>query len=179
MFKIILPKLSFKIEKWKWNKEYRIYVSTLGHIKNEYKQNVPIKINQSGYCLAKTNCGYKLIHRLVMLTFKPIPNAEDLTVDHLNHNKRDNSVYNLEWVTQEENLKRAKEDCLSVSQLIFPKQRIKAGQKIFNNIDEAINYIVKKSASNGSVPNRENIRKRINQAIITKTLYHKQKWSIV
>lgn len=179
MFKIILPKLNFKIEKWKWNKEYRVYVSTLGHIKNEYKQNVPVKINPAGYCMAKTECGNKLIHRLVMLTFKPIPNAEELTVDHLNHNKRDNSIYNLEWVTQEENLKRAKEDYLSVSQLICPKQRIKAGQKIFNNIDEAINYIVKKSSSNGSVPNRENIRKRISQAIITKTLYHKQKWSIV
>jgi hypothetical protein len=45
-----------------------------------------------------------------MLTWKPIPDAENLTVDHLNHNKRDNSLYNLEWVTQKENLRRAKED---------------------------------------------------------------------
>ena len=36
MFKIILPTINFKIERWKWNKEYRVYVSTLGHIKNEY-----------------------------------------------------------------------------------------------------------------------------------------------
>ena len=47
-----------------------------------------------------------------MLTFRPIPNAEDLTVDHLNHNKRDNSLDNLEWVTKEENWDRANADLI-------------------------------------------------------------------
>ena len=47
-----------------------------------------------------------------MLTWRPIPNAEELTVDHLNHNKRDNSLENLEWVTKEENLRRAAEDLI-------------------------------------------------------------------
>lgn len=45
-----------------------------------------------------------------MLTWKPIPNAEELTVDHLNHNKRDNSLDNLEWVTKAENIRRSKQD---------------------------------------------------------------------
>lgn len=35
--KIILPRFLFKIEKWKWNSDYRVYVSNLGHIKNEHK----------------------------------------------------------------------------------------------------------------------------------------------
>lgn len=179
MFKIILPKLNFKIERWKWNKEYRIYVSTLGHIKNEYKQNVPVRISPAGYCMAKTGCGIKAIHRLVMLTFNPIPNAEELTVDHLNHNKRDNSIYNLEWVTQKENLRRAKEDCLSVAQLINPKQQIKFGQKIFNNIEEATDYIIKRNILKGNTPNRDNIRKKISQAILTKKSYCQKKWSII
>lgn len=109
--KIILPRFLFKIERWKWNPDYRVFVSNLGHIKNEYKQDLPVHIDGNGYCRVHTECcRYKSVHRLVMLTWRPIPNAEELTVDHLNHNKRDNSLENLEWVTEEENLRRAAED---------------------------------------------------------------------
>ena len=45
MFNFILPSFKFKVEKWKWNKEYRIYVSNLGNFKDEYKNNIPIMIN--------------------------------------------------------------------------------------------------------------------------------------
>ena len=37
----------------------------------------PIKIDNNGYCAIKTNCGFKKAHRLVMLTWKPIPDAEN------------------------------------------------------------------------------------------------------
>ena len=110
---MMLPTISLRIERWKFNKEYGIYVSTLGNFKDRYKRRLPIKIDKGGYCRVKTEvpkAPWKLAHRLVMLTWKPIPDAENLTVDHLNHNKRDNSLYNLEWVTQKENLRRAKED---------------------------------------------------------------------
>ncbi len=111
--KIILPRFLFKIERWKWNSDYRVYVSNLGHIKNEHKQDLPVYIDDNGYCRVHTACcRYKTVHRLVMLTWRPIPNAEELTVDHLNHNKRDNSLENLEWVTKEENLRRATEDLI-------------------------------------------------------------------
>ena len=111
--KIILPRFLFKIERWKWNSDYRVYVSNLGHIKNEHKQDLPVYIDENGYCRVHTACcRYKTVHRLVMLTWRPIPNAEELTVDHLNHNKRDNSLENLEWVTKEENLRRATEDLI-------------------------------------------------------------------
>jgi hypothetical protein len=45
-----------------------------------------------------------------MMTWKPIANADSMTVDHLDHNKRNNRLSNLEWVTEEENKRRAAED---------------------------------------------------------------------
>lgn len=85
MFNFILPRFLFKVERWKWNPDYRIYVSNMGHFKNEHKQDLPIRISQTkGYCgVIVPNYGFKYAHRLVLLTWKPIPDAENLTVDHL------------------------------------------------------------------------------------------------
>ena len=144
--KIILPRFLFKIERWKWNSDYRVYVSNLGHIKNEHKQDLPVYIDDNGYCRVHTACcRYKTVHRLVMLTWRPIPNAEELTVDHLNHNKRDNSLENLEWVTKEENLRRATEDLIKKDkkknntkespQDIIKKEKQRAITKAIENFD--------------------------------------------
>ena len=179
MFKIILPKLRLNIEKWKWNKEYRVYVSTLGHIKNEYKQNLPIKINPKGYCVVKTHCGYKLIHRLVLLTFKPVPNAEELTVDHLNHNKRNNTIDNLEWVTRKENLQRAKNDYLSSLNIQDSNKNIViiSGKNKFSSLDDCVEWVLKNNKY-GNIPNKKNIKRRIYKAINENTLYCKRKWKM-
>ena len=58
MNKIILPSINLQIEKWKWNKEYRIYVSSLGKFKDEHRRNLPIKVSsRTGYCAVMTTCG--------------------------------------------------------------------------------------------------------------------------
>jgi len=112
----MLPKLHIKLERWKYNKTFEVYVSNMGHVRNQSKAALAPKVGYSGYMLIPvqgSKPGYMLLHRLVMLTWRPTPEAEILTVDHLNHNKRDNSVENLEWVTFEENQRRAKEDLAS------------------------------------------------------------------
>lgn len=111
---MMLPTIILRIERWKFNKDFGVYVSSQGNFKDRQRRRLPIRVNQNGYCMVKTECGLVLAHRLVMFTWKPIPNAESLTVDHLNHNKRDNSVENLEWVTREENQLRAKNDFVRV-----------------------------------------------------------------
>lgn len=105
MFNII-----FKIERWKYNKEYGVYVSTQGRIRSKTKVEIKPNTTNTGYLRVNTNGGKVLVHRLVMYTWRPTDGMKKLTVDHLNHNKRDNSLNNLEWVTRKENQRRAKED---------------------------------------------------------------------
>ena len=48
------------------------------------------------------------IHRLLLIAFKPVENMENLQVNHIDGNKLNNSLDNLEWCTCEENLKHAR-----------------------------------------------------------------------
>lgn len=183
MCKIILPSLNLRIEKWKWNKEYRIFVSSLGNFKDEHKKNMPIRISsKTGYCMIETPYGIKQAHRLVLLTFKPIPNAESLTVDHKNHNKRDNNLSNLEWLTREENQSKAQADLYTNKN--EPNQgwkykQIKAGGKIHKDMDAAIDYAISCMNKNGTTPNRGKVQYKIQRAISNNTLYLKKKWEII
>ena len=183
MCRFIFPSISFKIEKWKWNEEYRVYVSSLGHFKDEHKKNMPVKINsKTGYCMVVTPYGYKTAHRLVMLTFRPIPNAEDLTIDHLNHNKRCNELSNLEWVTINENRERAKEDLYIDNETPsnnWGNKYIKAGQLSFDNMNAAVDWVYEQSAKNGSVPNRGRIEHNILKVLNKEGLYMKRKWKTI
>lgn len=109
----MFPTFHFNIERWKYNPTFELYVSTKGRIRNKSKADIAPKILHDGYMVIYVYGSlnkYMLLHRVVMLTWCPTPEAEALTVDHKNHNKRDNSLDNLEWVTKEENCRRARED---------------------------------------------------------------------
>lgn len=70
------------------------------------------KITNSGYLsiglriLDETKKFY-LIHRLVLIMFNPIIGFEKLSANHINGNKFDNRIWNLEWVTIKENIHHA------------------------------------------------------------------------
>ena len=117
----MFPTIKLNIERWKYNPTFELYVSNMGHIRNKSKADIAPKIMQNGYVVVYVHGSlnkYMLLHRVVMLTWRPTPEAEELTVDHLDHNKRNNALSNLEWVTQEENTRRAAKDYLRESTLV-------------------------------------------------------------
>lgn len=49
------------------------------------------------------------VHRLVLSTFNPVPNMDNLEVNHINGNPSDNFIGNLEWTTRQENVNHSYE----------------------------------------------------------------------
>lgn len=69
------------------------------------------RVNPDGYVtttLAKKGQGkVRTIHRLLMLTFCPIENSHEMEVNHIDLNKQNNDLANLEWLTHQENIRHA------------------------------------------------------------------------
>lgn len=58
-----------------------------------------------GYFTVSMNDKKYAIHRVVLASFNPVDNLENLTVDHIDGNKTNNCLSNLRWVTNEENIR--------------------------------------------------------------------------
>lgn len=56
-----------------------------------------------GYLRVRLYGKHKRIHRLVASRWLPAPTEEGLVVHHIDHNKMNNNVENLMWVTQKWN----------------------------------------------------------------------------
>ena len=98
-------------EIWKDIPEFDGYqVSNFGRVKSlpragHHKKDIIMKdfIINSGYKCVTINKKNKTIHRLVAKAFIKNPYNKN-QVNHINGNKLDNHVDNLEWVTQGENM---------------------------------------------------------------------------
>lgn len=130
----------FEIEKWKYNIRYNIYISSKGRIKDADGNFVQPKTKGGYLWYQPEGKGPIAIHRLVLGTFNPVPDWEHLTVDHLDHNTRNNSVKNLEWVTEEENIRRAKIDEVKMPEGITSTATISINKKTMP-VDDALRYI--------------------------------------
>lgn len=88
-------------------------VSNNGNVRikstGEYAQ---IHLSDKGYCRvylkkAHLSDGIKLksyiVHRLVLMAFDPIDNPDEMTGDHINKDKLNNTIENLRWLTRKEN----------------------------------------------------------------------------
>ena len=73
------------------------------------------------------------LHRLVLMTFSPIENMENLDCNHIDEVKTNNHLSNLEWVTHKENinhgtrtLRMAEKNSIPIAQLTLDGKFIKA-----------------------------------------------------
>lgn len=104
-------------EQWKQiiidNAKPYYMISTYGSVYSLYynKFIIPHE-NENGYLQVSliTNDNkriFRKVHRLVMMTFNYIDGCDMLQVNHINANKHDNYIHNLEWVTAKENIAHA------------------------------------------------------------------------
>lgn len=137
------------MEQWKVVKGFENYlVSSLGNVKTvngKLKKVVYDSKNNYGYVeLWKNNKGKKFrIHRLVAETFIPNTLGKE-QVNHIDGDKKNNCVSNLEWVTPKENIRHAIENDLS---------SIKYGSKNLASKlkEEDVKYIRENAGINKSV----------------------------
>ena len=134
-------------EAWRDIKGYEgLYqVSSLGRFKSLPRTTTKggiLKIyinsrNKYGYvCLCKENIKKSLrTHRIVLETFSPIKDMDQLQVNHINGIKTDNRLINLEWVTQSENMKHAFDNGLQTVTWNRPVIRLK-DNKIYDSLTE-------------------------------------------
>jgi hypothetical protein len=99
-------------EIWKSHPDHKIQVSNLGRYRrNTCNVKTYGTLNAEGYrvCTLRTYGAKKnfCIHRIVLETF--VGPADGRFVDHIDGNKQNNLLTNLEWVTASENAKRSHE----------------------------------------------------------------------
>jgi len=115
-------------------------VSSVGNVKNRFGRNLKPSFGR-GYkrvvLFSKAKDTTKYVHRLVAESF--LLNLEKKqTVNHINGNKLDNKIENLEWLTQKENIQHSvkigtfKKKCKRIRKVLNKSTGV-----IYKNMNEA------------------------------------------
>ena len=188
LYKILpatFPRFHITIERWKFNEQYKVWVSNQGNVLDENKNLIKRMTSNQKYMIFKIDGGLVPAHRLVLMTWQPRKDMDKLTVDHINSNPRDNRLCNLEWVTKEENCRRAQENHIyihSAGPLKEKTEEFLAGKiSVVANSNKEIVITEQtffKYFGLDATANRERVAKRLIEACLTKKTYQGRKWKI-
>ena len=101
------------ITKCKYNLKFNYYITDDGKVWSERTQKfLSFQYDKNGYVKVQmrstdNKSNRYSVHRLVLENFKPVENMENLQVNHIDGNKKNNNLTNLEWTTSEENIRHA------------------------------------------------------------------------
>lgn len=142
------------------------------------KKNKCTYVNRKGYVEVRVKCAKvdptrrylsHRVHRLVALVFIENPfNLEE--VNHIDGNKTNNDIANLEWVSHKRNMEHAKENKLLASTVGSCNSRAILNESIVNEI--CIDF--SKNFSVSDVMSKYKITKNMSQKI-----YYKTSWKHV
>lgn len=93
-------------------------ISNLGRVKHPKGGILKGTVNKGYVRTHIADLGQLPNHRLVMLTFCPVDNADDFVVDHINGIKDDNRLENLRWVWQSENMQFCDQNHTEMKEII-------------------------------------------------------------
>lgn len=145
-----------------WRTYFGYKISNTGLVTKKNSNELQhLKVHKRGYLLAHIQIGgvktkkWVLVHRLVASLFIPNPDQKP-QVNHIDGNKTNNSVNNLEWVTNSENRQHAVENDLiakgeklskklTVEQVIEIKSTYVKGSSEFGSYALARKYGVSQS----------------------------------
>lgn len=96
-----------------------------------------------------------LVYRLVAFAFLPQPRSDQDQVNHIDGNKNNNDASNLEWTSNKENSKHARDTGLSKA-LVQPisMYHMTSGEKLidFDSIQQAHQYLIDKGITSAIKP---------------------------
>lgn len=81
-----------------------LYASNLGRLHTKYNRLMSQTYNKHGYLRTDVFGKTMYVHRLVWMAFNPDVDISNYVVNHLNHQRDDNRLSNLESVTQQANM---------------------------------------------------------------------------
>lgn len=131
--------------------------STDGHIRNAKTKHILREFKgKDGYLRTQFGGKSRTVHRVIAKTF--LPEDEERTyVNHIDGDKTNNAVENLEWCTFSENMRHAYDN-----ELMKPKTGINNGRNILS--EEDVKYIREHCKKRDPVYSRKALAEKFNVA---------------
>lgn len=147
--------------------DYGYSVSNLGRVKNKFNNIKNLSLHHRGYIVTRYHKSMYSVHRLVAKAF--IPNQDNKPeVNHIDGNKQNNHVSNLEWCTRRENQLHAYRTSLRTNEG-DSNPNSKLNWDMVNEIRKLYNTGLYKQIELGKMYN-------ISQSVISKVVLQ-QNWS--